>query len=235
MRFKDTDELKGAEFVNVDLSESRFRNVNLAGAKVMEAMLVNARFSGLIDGLVINDVEVAPLIIAEMDRRYPERTKLRPSDADGVRAGWSVIEALWAATKKRASGLPEPALHERVDGEWSFLETLRHLIFVTDTWISGRVLSRSGHYHPFGMPPSFITDPEPFGLDVSADPSFAEVVKARENRMAIVRDLVTTMTDDGLQRRCGEHTVLSCLGTMFDEEWYHNWFANRDLDVIAHR
>ena len=79
MRFENTDELRAAEFVNVDLSQARFRNVNLTGARVMEAMLVNAWFSGLIHGLVINDIEVAPLIASEMDRRFPERAKL-PTD-----------------------------------------------------------------------------------------------------------------------------------------------------------
>ena len=27
---------------------------------------------------------------------------------------------------------PEPPLHLRVDDEWSFVETLRHLVFATD-------------------------------------------------------------------------------------------------------
>jgi hypothetical protein len=233
MHFENTDELKGAEFVNVDLSGASGRNVNLSGVRMMEAMLVDARFSGLIHGLVINDVEVAPLIIAEMDRRYPERTKLRPTDADGAREAWSVIEDLWATTKARASALPEPLLHQRVDDEWSFLETLRHLIMVTDGWISGTVLGRTGHFHPFGVLPSFIADPAPFGIDPTADPSFSEVVAAREDRMAVVRTLVTDMTDAGLRQRCGEHTVLSCLLTVFDEEWHHNWFANRDLDALT--
>ena len=233
MRFEDTDELRGAEFVNVDLCGARFRNVNLQGAKVMEAILVNARFSGLIHGLVVNDIEVAPLIDAEMTRRYPERAKLRPGTADGVREAWEVIEGLWAASKERAATLPEAILHERVDDEWSFLETFRHLIFVTDGWISGTVLGRTGHHHPFGMPPSFITDPEQFGIDMAADPPLAEVVEAREERMDVVRGLVAGITDDELGRTCGENTVLSCLRTLFDEEWHHNWFANRDLDVLT--
>ena len=68
MRFENTDELRGAEFLNVDLTGARFK----------EAQLVNVRMSGLITGLIVNDIEVAPLIRAEMDRRYPERTKLVP-------------------------------------------------------------------------------------------------------------------------------------------------------------
>jgi len=235
VRFENSDELKGAEFVNVDLSGSTFRNVNLTGARFAEAMLVNARLSGLIHGLVINDVEVAPLITAEMARRYPEMARLEPPDAEGVRIAWSVIEELWRATKDRVAALPEPMLHERVDGEWSLLETLRHLIFVTDGWISGTVLGRAGQFHRHGVLPSFLTDPEPFGIDVDADPPAVEVITVREERMDIVRALVAEVDDDALHRKCGDHTMLACLWTLFDEEWHHNWFANRDLDVLTAR
>src|SRR5215471_493069 len=127
MRFANTSGLRGAEFENIDLSGAQFRNVNLQGARFHEAMLVNARMSGLIHGLVINDIEVAPLIDAEMNRRHPERAKLRPTDAAGMRAAWAVCEDLWSASKARASALPESMLHERVDDEWSFLESMRHL------------------------------------------------------------------------------------------------------------
>jgi hypothetical protein len=169
-------ERRGSEFVNIDLSGVRLRNVDFTGAKVMEAMLVNARFSGLIEGLVVNDVEVG-----------------------------------------------------------SFAETLRHLVFVTDSWISNTVLDRPGH-HPLGMPPSFITNPEALGIDVDASPSIAEVTALREDRMGVVRGLVDDLSDDGLRRKCGkqgEHTVLSCLQTLFDEEWAHNYYANRDLDTLS--
>jgi hypothetical protein len=231
VRFRDTAELRGAEFVNVDLSGSRFRNVDLTNAKIMEAMLVNARISGLIEGLVLNDVEVAPLIEAEMVRRYPERAKLRPVDAVGAREAWAVIEELWATTKERVAGLPESTLRRRVDDEWSFLETVRHLIFVTDGWIADRVLGRSD-YHPIGQPPSFVTDTGSFGIDVDADPTLAEVMAVREDRMATVRALVDRLTDDELDQPRGDETVRSCLWTAFDEEWHHIWFANRDLDVV---
>ena len=230
-----SDEHPPTEFVNLDLSGARFHNVNLTRAKAKEVVLVDARFSGLIHGLTINDVEVAPLIRQEMDRRYPERTKLRPASAAGVGEAWLVIEQLWAATKARAAALPEATLHERVDDEWSFLETLRHLVFVIDVWISGRVLGRSGHHHPFGVAPTFITDVTPFGIDPAADPSFPEVAAAREDRLDIVRGLVAEIDDERLRQPCGDQTVKTCLLTLFDEEWHHNWFANRDLDAIEAR
>ena len=51
--------------------------------------------------------------------------------------------------------------------------------------------------------------------------------------MAMVAELIATITDETLERRQGEHTVLRCLLTTFDEEWHHNWFANRDLDTLT--
>jgi hypothetical protein len=88
-------------------------------------------------------------------------------------------------------------------------------------------------FHPIGQPPSFITDLESFGIDGSADPTVAEVLTVREDRMATARALVQRLDDDELARPCGEHTVRSCLWTVLDEEWHHDWFANRDLDVLA--
>ena len=158
------------------------------------------------------------------------------SDLDGVRAAWAVIGDLWAATRARAGTLPESMLHERVDDEWSFLETMRHLVFVTDLWVSGNILGRAEHFHSWGMAPSFVPDPgAQFGLDVTADPSFDDVVAVREDRMSIVRDLIEGVTDEDLTQQRGEHAMLYCLCTLFDEEWHHNWFANRDLDVLTNR
>jgi hypothetical protein len=221
------------EYVDVDLGGARFRNVNLAGARIAEAMLLNARISGLITGLVVNDIEVEPLIEAELNRRYPDRARLRPDDADGVRAAWSIIEELWAETKARVATLPDAMLSERVDGEWSFLETLRHLVFVTDLWIVTPVLGRTDSYHPLGLPPSFMTDTAALGLDPAAAPTRAEVIAAREGRMQIVRDLVATLTDERLDAEGPQGTVRQCVHTLLNEEWHHNWYANRDLDALT--
>ena len=57
---------------------------------------------------------------------------MRPTTPAGFREGWDVVERLWAGTVERARRLPPDQLHESVDGEWSFIETLRHLVFATD-------------------------------------------------------------------------------------------------------
>ena len=65
---------------------------------------------------------------------------------------WDTIERLWSDAVARAERLPESARHERVDGEWSFVETLRHLVFIADSWASRTVLDEAMPYHRLGLP-----------------------------------------------------------------------------------
>jgi len=58
---------------------------------------------------------------------------MRPADPVGFGEAWDILERLWDRTVERARRLPADLLHESVDGEWSFTETLRHLVFATDS------------------------------------------------------------------------------------------------------
>jgi uncharacterized protein YjbI with pentapeptide repeats len=246
VEFTEADDLRGARFTQTDLSGARFRDVNLQDARIVGALLVNADISGLIVGLRVNGIEVAPLIEAELTRLHPERAELFASDPDGMRAAWSIIEGRWDETVTRARALPESKLHERVDEEWSFVETLRHLVFVTDAWISRPVLGAADHYHPFGLVHTGGADARALGIDEDADPSLAQVLEARQDRMTIVRDLLDEITQAELDRVCAAsrtpgypastvHVVKNCLWTTIDEEWHHHQFATRDLEVLERR
>ena len=232
------------EFADVDLSGAVFREVDLTGARMSGVLLIDADIDGAIDGLVVNGVQVGPLISDELDRRHPERTKLRPTDAAGCREAWRTVESFWSPTMARALALPEADRHRSVGGEWSFTQTLRHLVFVTDAWLGRAVLGEVAPFHPLGLPASFITDGELFGIDSGAEPSYAEVVAAREERLTTVRDFLSTLTDEDLTRARvtttdagwpppGERTALTCLLVILDEEWAHHRFAVRDLDALA--
>ena len=109
----DTNEFRGARFTRVDLAESVFRDVDLTGARILDAMLVDAELSGLITGLRVNGVEIAPLIEAELDRRFPERLALRAADPRHLREGWATVDAMWRPTLEQARRLPESARQER--------------------------------------------------------------------------------------------------------------------------
>ena len=72
-----------------DWSGRTFRNIDLSNVKMVDAQLSGADLSGAIDGMVVNGIEIAPLIAAEMDRRYPERRELFVRDPAGLQAAWA--------------------------------------------------------------------------------------------------------------------------------------------------
>ena len=83
-KFEDVD-LTGAQLRAVHMTNAQFRGVDLTGALMRGVDLVNVDISGDVKNLTINGVDVAPLIEAELDRRYPLRPKMRPTDPAGFR------------------------------------------------------------------------------------------------------------------------------------------------------
>jgi uncharacterized protein YjbI with pentapeptide repeats len=231
-------------FTGQDLSGTEFRDVNLTGARMRGVLLMNADIDGVVGGLRINGVEVAPLIEAELNRLHPERTALRPATPAGAREAVAVVDALWARTIARVRTMPDGTADRSVDGEWSVTETLRHLIFVSDAWFGHAVLGEPHPFHPAGLPPSFVTDSARFGIDPAATPSFEETVGIRATRRARLRAFLATATQDDLDRvrdpnpapgfpPPAARTAVSCLHVLLDEEWTHHRFAVRDLASIA--
>ncbi len=192
-------------------------------------------------GLKINGIEVAPLIEAEIRRLHPVVNDLKPTTADGVRKGFGIVYDLWAKLVARAHELDEALVHERVGDEWSFVETLRHLVFATDAWILRVVADDPEPYHPLGLPPPFWEGVD-VGRDTDADPMLAEVVAVRADREARVRGIVDALTDADLDRMCepstagmppGAHKLGDALRTILSEEYWHYTYAVRDLDSLT--
>src|SRR5215469_14503928 len=124
-------DLRDSRFERVDLSGAQLRGVDLSGVVMRGALLLGVDIYGEIENVTINGVDIGPLINAELDRRYPDRAKMRPVHPAGFREAWDVLGRLWGETVERARFLPPGLLHESVGGEWSFIETLRHLVFAT--------------------------------------------------------------------------------------------------------
>lgn len=242
------DRFRGASFMVADLRGARFVDCDLSQVKIVDGCLVDVDVSGYVDRFVINGIDVTEFVDAELDRRHPERVQLREMRAaDDLRAMWDTIERLWSDTVARAERLPEPALYERVDDEWSFVETLRHLVFIADSWASRTVLDEPMPYHPLSLPQTAYApaDAAALGMDLAARPSFAEVLKVRADRMSLVRGIVAGLTDTELERICTRspapgypeesRSVGECLGVVMEEECEHHRFAVRDLAVLEAR
>jgi len=240
------EDLAGSRFEKVDLTGALFHNVDLTGAVIRGALLVNVDISGEIQDVRINDVDVVPLIEAELDRRYPDRARMRPADADGYRQAWDILERLWQQTVARARGMAPELLHERVDDEWSFIETLRHLVFATDAWVRRAILGQPSPWDPLDLPHDEMSDRPSVPRDRAARPSLDEVLALRADRMATVRQIIAGLTDATLAGMTEPVTepgypepesfpVRRCLQAILIEEWEHRLYAERDLDLLTSR
>ena len=179
---------------------------------------------------------------AERLRLRAERDKLKAMDQAGLADAWTMIEGLWSRTGARARKLPEPVLHEQVEGQWSFVQTNRHLVLVTDCWLRRMVKGIAHPYHPSGLGGSWLTSPRHWGLDPDADPSLAQILRVRRNRMNEVGEVIAAATPAVLRRVCvapgspghprTDHTVLRCLQVILKEEWQHHRYAIRDLAAL---
>jgi len=242
--FTRSDDLRGARFDHANLRGARFVESDLSGVvmRAVEVRGVDIDAPWLFDGdgvLLVNGVDVIPFVEAELNRRFPGRADRRAEDPDGLRAAWAALESTWAATLERVAAMPAGAVDVSVGGEWSFAQTLRHLVMATDTWLGRAILRIEQPYHPLGLANA---EAEDDGLDMSifTDPlSYADVLQVRAGRVAMVRDFIATVTSDELAATrtnpwAPQHqeTTLSCLHTILEEEWEHHRYAVRDLDAI---
>ena len=226
--------LRGARFVGADLSGVVMRGVEVGEADIDAPWLPEARF------LRVNGVDVIPLVEAELNRRFPGRADRRAGDPDGLRAAWATLERTWAATLERVAAMPAGTVDVSVDGEWSFAQTLRHLVLATDMWLGRAILRAEQPFHPLGQR---TPAPRASGLDMSIfTTARRRTPRCSKPGRAASRWCVTSSPPSrptSSPRRARTRTTpitrrrtLSCLHVILEEEWEHHRFAVRDLDAI---
>ncbi|MGC4944233.1 DinB family protein [Kribbella sp. DT2] len=240
--FVQSDQFQGGRIHLSNLAGLEIRDCEVDGLKIVDCYGSEVSLGGDFERLVVNDVDVTAYVEGELDRQHPARRMAREVQTpDDYRAVWDVVEAQWAETIERARKLPEATLQERVDGEWSFVETHRHLLFGSDAWLGNAVLEEAEPYHPLGYPAGGMPAEESakLGLTTDAKPSLDEVLALRRARMAVMRRTVDALTEAELDRVCGrkpadpypdqEYVVRRCLKVILKEEAEHHRYAVRDL------
>ncbi len=183
MRRFDDEDLTGAEFRECDLSRVRMVGV----------VMQDAEIDGLVTNLVVNGVEVMSYVEAELDRRHPVRLLIRSDEPDDLREAWRQLRADWATTAERVRSMPVNSEHHGVDGEWSIVETLRHLAFVHDSWFRRCVLGLTEPFTAMGLgPPSVMAQED--GLEPAAQPSLDEVRTVRVRQAATIETWLDQVT-----------------------------------------
>ncbi|HYH33820.1 MAG TPA: DinB family protein [Nocardioides sp.] len=255
----DFQDLRGSTFESVDLTGATFRraylnrvtfqNVDMIGARILDADLVDAEITGEIRNVTVNGIEISAYVEAELDKQQPGRERMRPVDPAGFREAWDLLEQLWAGTVERARSLEARrpgALHESVDGEWSFVQTLRHLVYATDVWVRRVLLGEPRPWDPLSLPFDEMTPHPEVPWDRDARPPLEEVLVLRADRQATVRRVVEELTDEQLAGTttpvdgpgwpvADAYPVREVLRTILNEEWEHRRYAERDLTVLESR
>ncbi len=244
--------LRHASFSGVSFRDAKMRAVDLSGAEIRGALLHGVRIrgtelsdvdiSGELNNVIVNGVDIAPLVERELNLRMPDRAKMHPEDVEGFKEAWVILARLWEDTIQRARSLPAEALHARVDGEWSFIETLRHLNFASAAWVGRMILGDPSPWHPLDLPWDEAPGWEGIPWDRDARPTLEAVLAVRRNRHTMVGGVVESLTDEQLAARVSrpepgwprieEFPFTECLRIVLNEEWEHRQYAERDLTAL---
>ncbi|MFZ0665050.1 MAG: DinB family protein, partial [Acidimicrobiales bacterium] len=193
--------------------------------------------------VVINGVDIAPLVEAELNHRMPDREKMRPIDPDGFREAWAILKRLWEDTVARARTFPEAELHRQVGDEWSFIQTLRHLNFAMGAWIDRMILGIESPWNDLDLPWDEGPESDDIPWDRDARPSLDEVLRLRRQHQHSIDQIVASLTEEELSStitrtgtgwpRLKDFPFKECLLVVFNEEWEHRLFAERDLTGLG--
>ena len=170
---------------------------------------------------------------------------MRPEDPAGFRQAWQILGRRWDQTVAWARRLPPESLHESVDGEWSFIETLRHLVFATDAWVSRAIGGDPSPWHPLGLQWDEGEDmPEFRAIGPPARPSTSCSSSAATGCPPSAGARHPDRRVAGRQHHAGRRPWLAasrsfpireCLLIVLNEEWCHRQFAERDLAALESR
>jgi uncharacterized damage-inducible protein DinB len=168
--------------------------------------------------------DIYQLISDEMDRRDPERVRLRirpPFDPEGVHrvharldeVRQAFYEMLRAASPARRNARPSPS-------EWSALETVRHLLYSEDLFLNRRILGNQEPWCLLGLLPDFL-EGAPAYAGVGSQPStdLEEILAAWTALHARMQAFVAGVTEETLHHplrdlALGEDTVANVLRGM---------------------
>ena len=235
--YSDTNEFEGAAFVKTSFKGATLRFSDVSGVTMRSVDVDGLDIDShdlFMGSLVVNGVDVVPLVDAELNRQFPGRELQKAQTPEGLREGWVAVQAAWQET---VAATPTDLVDAHVEDEWSLAQTLRHLILATDTWLRGAILRIEQPFHEIGQ---IFTGAAGMGFDTSIfraeAPTYDEVLAVRAERQQLVTDFLTTATPDLLAETRDDPwgfdwhpTVGDCVRVILEEEWAHLRYIRRDL------
>ena len=242
------DRLRSARLRGGDLRGLEIRDCLVDDLRIVDSLGASVSVSGALASVVVEGVDVTEHVRDVLDERHPGRREARDAmTPEEFRRAWEIIQMRWSALLETVREGPADRARASVDGEWSLVETLRHLRFAADAWLGTAVLAEPAAHHRWGLPAD--GTPQEFadrlGLELTAEPGLDEVLEVRASRLATFRSELDALTEDELDRVCAgtpgpgyperEYLVRDCLRVVLTEEVEHLRYALRDLSVLAER
>lgn len=239
--------LNDSQFSQVRFDGSRFQNISWHNVTMSSVELVDVEIGGDVWNLRINGVDIGPLIDAELNRRDPDRhlvfQELRESrSVEDYRKGWGVIEHRWTELIDRVRELPEGSEHRSVDGEWSLVQSLRHISYVVAAWIEHVALGVEDPFVDTDLPWDEAPADIPRPVDRDARIALDDAVSQWRRRQQTVREFLHSLSDEDLERtvtttgeawpRVEDFPLAEAVHIAVTEVWEHHQFAQRDLYAI---
>lgn len=234
--------LRGAVLRGKDLRDLEIRDSQVDGLRILDSIGDQVSVSGALGRVIVDDVDVTDHVRAVLDERLPERRMAREATTpDEFRATWAALQDHWDTVLSSVRNSPAYLANMQVRGEWSVIQTLRHLRFAADAWLGTAVLEEASPHHPWGLPADGTAEHviRALGLDLEAEPDLDQVLEMRAERRAVVEQHLRTLDDRELDRTCArtpgpgypeqEHLVRRCLRVLLTEEAEHLRYMLRDL------
>ncbi len=237
-----TDEFEGAQFVRTSFKGATMRSCDLSGVTMRSIDVGGLDIDShdlFFGSLIVNGVDVVPLVEAELNRQFPGRELQKARTPEALRDGWVAAQAAWETT---VTNTPSDLVDAHVEDEWSLAQTLRHLVLATDAWLRGGIMGMKQPFHEIGQ---IFTGAAEMGFDMSVfrpdAPTFEEVLAVRAERQQQVTDFLATATPELLAEERDNPwgggdwhpTVGDCVRVIMEEEWAHLRYVRRDLALLG--
>lgn len=233
--FYDRD-FTDSTFWGVQFSRAKFRDADFSESSFFHVLMRNVVIDGEIDHVIINGVDVTDYV-NQQDRWWPLRKNLSPTSVEVLVQTWDELTGEWDALLSRATTADPKVLDTSVNGEWSLIDTLRHLIFAMDKWFSLPILKEQS-FNAVGLPNTESQDRPWPGLSSSVSVDFAHVLGERRLQQRKFSSFISTLRIEDLPpfvviEENGQVPALVCFHVVLEEEFEHLRYAIRDLSALG--
>jgi hypothetical protein len=195
--------------------------------------------------MTIFGIRVDLLVAAELDRRDPERVRLRMSDANDPEEVRAVMKRLDEVRGRFCELLrstePELLTTRPSPGHWTVIEIVRHLVFAEDLYLNRWILGTDEPWSTVGLLPAFLARDSEYA-EVGSEPTddLESVLEAWAAIHVRTQEYVAEVTAEQLRRDTseldfGQGTVGQILQGMAQHDLAHIREAERAIAKLQER